>query len=90
LELWVAIQRLLFTLIAIGSVVIVVGDAAVELWGRGDEIWAIVAVVLFPVTFLVWPWTHEAFGVPLWVFFLAGTVSYSIINAWDRSVGRAY
>jgi hypothetical protein len=33
LEVWVAIQRLIFTVIAVGSVVIVVGDAAVALRG---------------------------------------------------------
>jgi hypothetical protein len=89
-ELWVAIQRLLFTVIAVGAVVIVVGDAAIELWGRGDEVWAVVAVIGFPITYVVWPWTHEAFGLPLWVFFIAGIVSYSIINAWDRSHGHSY
>lgn len=86
---WVAIQRLFFTVVAVGAIGIVVGDAVIELWSDGRELLAILAGVGFPITFLIWPWTHEMWGIPLWIFFIAGFVSFSIINAYDRSMGRA-
>ena len=85
LMLWSALQGLFFVLIAIASLVIVVGDAVIDLWQRGDEVLAILAAVGFPITFLIWPWRHETFGIPLWIVFLAGVISYSIVNAWQRS-----
>ena len=84
-DLWSPLG-LLAVLVAMGSFFIVVGDAVVELWGRGDEVLAILAAVGFPITFVVWPWRHEAFGIPLWIFFVAGVVSYFAAMA---VVGRA-
>lgn len=85
--LWSSLEGLLSVLVAMGSFFIVVGDAVVELWGRGDELLAILAAVGFPITFIIWPWRHEAFGIPLWIFFVAGVVSYFAAMAVVRRVG---
>lgn len=86
---WIATQRLVFTVITIGALVVVVGDAVIALWNDGRHVLSILAGVGFPITFVVWPWTHEAWGIPLWVLFAAGVVSFNIIKAYDRSMARA-
>lgn len=75
-------MRLLIFLIgrAIFSVcvAIIVVDAVRQLGDRGDEALAVAAAIFFPITFLVWPWTHEAFGYPLWILIVIAIVAYSI------------
>lgn len=75
-------MRLLIGLVAralfwVGLGVIVI-DAVVELWNRGDGALAVAAAIFFPVTFIVWPWTHEAFGYPLWIVLVAAVIAYPI------------
>ena len=61
-----------------GMFIIIVGDAVVTLWDRGDEVLAVLAVIFFPATIFIWPWTHEAFGYPLWIAFLIAAIAYPI------------
>jgi len=36
------------------------------------------ALIAFPITILVWPWKHTAFGVPLWIVGVVMLVAYPI------------
>lgn len=69
---------LLLRLVVWGAFAVVVGDAVGDLWRRGHEILAVVSLVFFPVTFVVWPWLHEAFGRPLWLALVAAVVAQSL------------
>jgi hypothetical protein len=80
-----SVLSLLLTIVAMGAVLLVVGDAAVELWRDERAVLAILAVVGFPMTFVVWPWTHEAFGIPLWIVFIAGTIAFSMVKYWVQT-----
>ena len=82
-----SILALLLMLVAVASLVIVVGDAVVELWGDGRHILSVLAAVGFPITFVIWPWTHEAFGIPLWAVFIAGVVSFKLASFWTERAG---
>ena len=66
---------LLLRLVVWTSFAVVVGDALIELWERGRHLLALLAALVFPVTFLVWPWTHEAFDRPLWAAVVAAFVA---------------
>ena len=60
------------------AVGVIVVDAALTLWRNGRQALAVAAAILFPITILVWPWTHEAFGYPLWLAFVIAAVAYPI------------
>jgi hypothetical protein len=32
--------------------------------------------------FIVWPWTHEAFGLPLWPLLIAGAICFKLASYW--------
>ena len=76
---------LLLRLVVWAAFVVVVGDAVVSLWERGREVLAVVALVFFPVTFVVWPWLHEAFGRPLWLALVGAIVAQTLSFAVSRS-----
>ena len=69
---------LLLRLVVWGAFAVIVGDAVVGFWERGRELLAGLALVFFPVTFVVWPWVHEAFGRPLWIAALAAVVAQAL------------
>lgn len=54
-----------------------------DLW-RGDYIWAILAVIGFPITFIIWPWNHEPFGTPsgCWVAAYASAMADRRVCEW--------
>ncbi|MDQ2910709.1 MAG: hypothetical protein M3R39_06810 [Actinomycetota bacterium] len=61
--------------------VLLIGDAAVELWRGQNYFWSVMAVIFFPVTIFVWPLTHlsdTVFGLPLWFVFVVSVVAYPI------------
>ena len=76
---------LLLRLVVWAAFVVVVGDAVATLWERGREVLAIIALVFFPATFVVWPWLHEAFGQPLWLALVAAVVAQTVSFAASRS-----
>jgi hypothetical protein len=61
-----------------GCFLVIVGDAVVTLWQRGQYVLAFVAAGVFPATIIIWPWTYSAFGVSLIVFFVAAAIAYPI------------
>jgi hypothetical protein len=67
-------------MVTYAAFVVIVGDAVLTLIQRGGGgiVTAVFALGFFPVTIVVWPWTHEAFGVSLIVFFVAAVVAYPI------------
>ena len=75
-------MRLLVGLIARALVwaafALIVGDALITLWDRGEYALAVAAAILFPITIFLWPWTHQAFGHPLWWAFVIAAVAYPI------------
>jgi hypothetical protein len=86
--LFVLLLRLLVWL----AVVVIVGDAVLDLWERGSRILAVLAGIFFPVTVLVWPWLHDAFGYPLWLAIVAAIAAQSLsftATAGER-VGAAW
>lgn len=78
---FVGLQALLVGLAAIGAPAIVVQDAVIDLWNRGEHTWSVMAAVGFPITFVVWPWTHEAWGFPLWIVFIIGSVCFGALKS---------
>jgi hypothetical protein len=59
-------------------IVVIVGDAATTLWQRGEHGLAFFSVVLFPATTFIWPWIHDAFGLPLWIAGIVALAAYPI------------
>jgi len=57
---------------------VIVGDAVVTLFHRGKPVLGVLAAIVFPATILIWPWTHDAFGWSLIVFFVIAVVAYPI------------
>lgn len=57
---------------------VIVGDAVVTLFHRGNGVLGVLAAIFFPITVFVWPWTHRAFGMSLIVFFVVAAVAYPI------------
>lgn len=72
----------ILVLIAGAAMVIVVGDAVVELWTDGRVVMSVLALVAFPLTFLIWPWTHAVVGIPLWIIAIAGFISLKLAEQW--------
>lgn len=77
-----SLLALLLTLLAAAAVIIIVGDAVVELWGDDRPFLAILALIGFPIAFVIWPWTHEAFGLPLWPLFIAALIAFKMASYW--------
>jgi hypothetical protein len=65
-------------LIVYAGFAIIVGDAVVTLWQRGQYLFALIALGAFPATVFLWPWTHAAFGVSLIWVFAATLIAYPI------------
>jgi hypothetical protein len=59
-------------------------DALVTLAHRSDWNLFFWALIGFPITVLVWPWTHWAFGVPLWIIGVTMLVSYPVSTIVGR------
>jgi DNA-binding response OmpR family regulator len=82
---WVAsIAALLTALAAVAAPLIIVTDAVIDLVRDERYVLGLLALVGFPITFVVWPWTHGAFGIPLWPVLITGVVSLSI----RKRIGR--
>ena len=77
-EVDLLLVRLLVRLVFWASIAAVTVDAVVDLWQGGRYMVALAAGILFPVTFVVWPWTHKLFGVPLWFAVIAAVVAQSL------------
>jgi len=77
-----SILALLLVLLGIAALVVIVGDAVIELWGDDRQLLAILALIGVPITLFVWPWTHEAFGIPLWPVLIAGVVAMKMAGYW--------
>jgi TctA family transporter len=63
------------------AVVVIVGDAVIELWNDDNKVLAIASIVLFPITIFVWPLSnldHAAFGYDLWLFLAVAVIAYPI------------
>ena len=61
-------------------------DAVVDLWRDGSQALAVLAGLFAPVTFVVWPWQHEAFGAPLWIVFLVAVAARALAVAAVRGL----
>jgi hypothetical protein len=59
---------------------VIVGDAAHMYWLGDNALLSVLSVVFFPVTYVLWPWTHDAFGYPLWAFFFASLAGWWAFN----------
>lgn len=80
----------ILALVSVAAVALVVGDAFFDLWANDRRLVAVLALIGFPLTFLIWPWTHEVFGgVPLWTIFIAGVVSFKLASYWIEQAGPA-
>jgi hypothetical protein len=60
------------------GVALIVGAAAVHYYDLGKTGISVVAVIFFPLTYVIYPWTHSALGVHLWLVFVVASVCYSI------------
>jgi hypothetical protein len=65
-------------LIVYAGFIVIVGDALLTLWERGEYALAVAAAVFFPLTVLFWPWRHDAFGASLIWVFIATVIAYPI------------
>jgi len=63
------------------ALVFIAADAVIDLWRDGNRVLAVLAGVFAPLTFVVWPWQHRAFGVPLWIVLLAGVAARALASA---------
>lgn len=85
LLVWMTLQRLALLVIMVGAMCVVVGDAVVSLWERGSHLLSVLSAIVFPATWIIWPWRHETRGIHLWILFVAGSIAFAILNHDEKA-----
>jgi hypothetical protein len=62
----------------LGALGFVVSAAVVHFRDLGQPTLEVASALFFPATFLIYPWTHSALGVPLWSVTAGGGVAYMV------------